>query len=160
MDDDSADGRGRAEAQRADEVKDIRDQAVALSRPAPFRDAMACFFLATSKATKGSLYFPMVRPPCMRLGSACPSNRRSYLHERAAHRRRPANMTSSVADRAPSLRARAGVAKLNTRRSTKDPLSGVNLARAPCPFPPTPSWRARSWRDASDPCHEARSEPW
>ena len=32
----------------------------------------------------------------MRLGSACPSNPRSYLHERAGHRRRPANMTSSI----------------------------------------------------------------
>jgi hypothetical protein len=34
--------------------------------------------LATSKATKTLLCFPMVRPPCMRLGSACPSNPRSY----------------------------------------------------------------------------------
>ena len=31
----------------------------------------------------------MVRPPCMRLGSACPSNPRSYLHERAGHRLSP-----------------------------------------------------------------------
>ena len=29
-----------------------------------------------SKATNASLYSPMVRPPCMRLGSACPSNPR------------------------------------------------------------------------------------
>jgi hypothetical protein len=33
------------------------------SRPAPSAIATACFFLATSKATKASLYFPMVRPP-------------------------------------------------------------------------------------------------
>jgi hypothetical protein len=30
--------------------------------------------LATSNATKTSLYSPMVRPPCVRPGSACPSN--------------------------------------------------------------------------------------
>jgi hypothetical protein len=36
-----------------------------------------------------SIYFPMVRPPCMRLGSACPSNPRSYLHEAAGHRLSP-----------------------------------------------------------------------
>ena len=38
------------------------------------RDRIATF--DTSKATKASLYSPMVRPPCMRLGSACPSNPR------------------------------------------------------------------------------------
>ena len=59
------------------------------SRPAAFGDAIACFFLATSKATKASLCFPMVRPPCMRLGSVRPSNPRSYLHERAGHRLSP-----------------------------------------------------------------------
>src|SRR6516225_3619045 len=62
----------------------------------PSAIATACFFLATSKATKTSLCFPMVRPPCMRLGSANPSNPRPYLHERAGHRREPANMTSSL----------------------------------------------------------------
>ena len=41
------------------------------------------------KPTKTSLYFPMVRPPCMRLGSACPSTPLSYLHERAGHRLSP-----------------------------------------------------------------------
>ena len=44
----------------------------------PSAIATACFFLATSKATKASLCFPMVRPQCMRLGSVCPSNPRSY----------------------------------------------------------------------------------
>ena len=38
----------------------------------PSATAMACFFLATSKATKTSLCFPMVRPQCMRLGSGLP----------------------------------------------------------------------------------------
>ena len=43
----------------------------------PSAIATACFFLATSKETKASLCFPMVRPPCMRLGSVRPSNPRS-----------------------------------------------------------------------------------
>ena len=60
----------------------------------PSATAIACLFLATSKATKASLCFPMVRPPCMRLGSVRPSNPRSYLHERAGHRLSP-RMTSS-----------------------------------------------------------------
>jgi hypothetical protein len=55
----------------------------------PSAIATACFFFATSNATKDSSYCPMVRPPRMRLGSACPSNPRSYLHERAAHRLSP-----------------------------------------------------------------------
>jgi hypothetical protein len=38
----------------------------------------------------------------MRLGSARPSNPRSYLHERAGHQRRPANMTSRNTTRATS----------------------------------------------------------
>ena len=42
----------------------------------PSAIATACFFLATSKETKASLCFPMVRPPCMRLGSVRPSNPR------------------------------------------------------------------------------------
>ena len=79
-------------------VLDVAEKPDFSVRP-PSAIATACFFLATSKATKTSLYFPMVRPPCMRLGSACPSNPRSYLHERAGHRRRPANMTSSVYSR-------------------------------------------------------------
>jgi hypothetical protein len=40
----------------------------------PSAIATACFLLATSKATKTSLCFPMLRPPCMRLGSVRPSN--------------------------------------------------------------------------------------
>jgi len=55
----------------------------------PSAIATACFFLATSKATKTSLCFSMVRPPYMRLGSACPSNPRSYLYERAGPRLSP-----------------------------------------------------------------------
>jgi hypothetical protein len=51
------------------------------SLPPPSAIASACFFLATSKATRTSLCFPMVRPPGMRLGSVRPSNPRSYLHE-------------------------------------------------------------------------------
>jgi hypothetical protein len=40
----------------------------------PSAIATACFLLATSKATKTSLCFPMLRPPCMRLRSVRPSN--------------------------------------------------------------------------------------
>src|ERR1700731_323822 len=42
----------------------------------PSAIATACFIFDTSNATKASLYSPMVRPPCMRLGSASPSNPR------------------------------------------------------------------------------------
>ena len=42
----------------------------------PSATATACFNFATSKATKASLYCPMARPPCVRLGSALPSNPR------------------------------------------------------------------------------------
>ena len=54
----------------------------------PSAIAIACFDLATSKATKASLYLPLVRPR-MRLGSVRPSNPRSQLHERAGHRLNP-----------------------------------------------------------------------
>ena len=61
----------------------------------PSASATACFFLATSKATKTSLCFPMVRPPCMRLGSACPSNPRFSTARKGGPPAEPANMTSS-----------------------------------------------------------------
>ena len=64
----------------------------------PSASATACFFLATSKATKTSLCFPMVRPPCMRLGSACPSNPRFSTARKGGPPAEPANMTSSSPD--------------------------------------------------------------
>jgi hypothetical protein len=54
--------------------------------------ATACFLFATSKATKASLYSPMARSPCVRLGSVCPSNPRSLPHEGAGHRLHTGNM--------------------------------------------------------------------
>ncbi|CDX14858.1 hypothetical protein MPLB_1490062 [Mesorhizobium sp. ORS 3324] len=63
----------------------------------PSAIATACFFLATSNATNTSLYSPMARPPCVRIGSAHPSNPRLLSHESAGHRSQPRNMTSSVA---------------------------------------------------------------
>jgi hypothetical protein len=83
------------------------------SLPPPSAIATACFFLATSKATKTSLCFPMVRPPCMRLRSVRPSNPRSYLHERAGHRREPANMTSRAT---PSIARTPGLKSSGLRR--------------------------------------------
>jgi hypothetical protein len=74
-------------------VLDIAQEPDFSARP-PSAIATACFVLTTSKAIKTSLCFPMVRPPCIRLGSACPSNPRFYL-QRAGHRLSPANMTSS-----------------------------------------------------------------
>ena len=51
------------------------------NRTSPLRPpsaiATACFFLATSEATKTSVCFPLVRPQGMRLGSVCSSNPRS-----------------------------------------------------------------------------------
>ena len=53
----------------------------------PSAIATACFVLATSKATNTSLYSPMVRPPCMRLGSGpARATLVSLPHERAGHR--------------------------------------------------------------------------
>ena len=56
------------------------------SRPGPpSAIATACFFLATSKATKTSLTFPWPALRALRLGSACLEQPRSYLYERAGH---------------------------------------------------------------------------
>jgi hypothetical protein len=52
-------------------------QAPNLAGAASLGDATACFLFATSNATNAPLYSPMVRPPCVRLGSARPSNPRS-----------------------------------------------------------------------------------
>jgi hypothetical protein len=64
-------------------------------RRPPSAIATACFFLATSKATKASLYFPMVHPPCLRLGSVRPSNPRFLPARKGGPPAQPANMTSS-----------------------------------------------------------------
>jgi len=47
------------------------------SGPASFRDRHGVLRLGDVESIKTSLCFPLVRPPCMRLGSACPSNPRS-----------------------------------------------------------------------------------
>jgi hypothetical protein len=64
------------------------------SLPPSFRYRHGVLLLGDIEATKTSLCFSMVRPPCMRLGSVRPSNPRSHLHERAAPPAQPANMTS------------------------------------------------------------------
>ena len=69
------------------------------SGPTGFAIATACFFLATSKATKTSLYFPMIRPPCIRLGSVRPSNPRSLTARKGGPPAQPANMTSRLCGR-------------------------------------------------------------
>ncbi len=98
----------------------------------PSATATACFFLATSKATKTSLYFPMVRPPCMRLARPAPSNPRSYLHERAGHRRWSANMTSS--------------ANLNRRAPVQEPAVCVRYLRNADTFKSNATYGAVGYR--------------
>src|SRR5579863_3133002 len=66
-------------------VLDIAEKAD-LPGPAAFRDRHGVLLLRDVKSDKSFAILPIVRPPCMRLGSACPSNPRSYLHERAGHR--------------------------------------------------------------------------
>jgi hypothetical protein len=44
------------------------------SRPPPFRDRDRVLLLGDVESHEDFAYFPMARPPCMRLGSACPSN--------------------------------------------------------------------------------------
>ena len=64
------------------------------SRPAPFRDRNGVLLLGDVESHE-SFAILSHGPPSVheaRLGN--PSNPRSYLHERAGHRRRPANMTS------------------------------------------------------------------
>ena len=63
-------------------VLDVAEKPDFSVRP-PSAIAIACFDLATSKATKASLYLPLVRPR-MRLGSVRPSNPRSQLHKERA----------------------------------------------------------------------------
>ena len=78
------------------------------------------FFLATSKATKTSLCFPMVRSPCMRLGSVRPSNPRLPARK-GGPPAQLANMTSSRNNRLriPSPREAAELAVLGGPRHAR-----------------------------------------
>ena len=55
-------------ARSATDCSRRRQETGLLPSAPPSAIATTCFFLATSKGTKTSLSFPMVRPPCMRLG--------------------------------------------------------------------------------------------
>src|SRR5690242_3318486 len=84
-------------------------------RRPPSAIATACFFFATSNATNNSLYSPMVRPPCVRLCSVCPSNPRSLRHEGADHRPHAGNMTSSELHSLVSMGGHLGLRDLSAR---------------------------------------------